>query len=685
MGVWWVRSATVAAFLCSTALFLVTMRADQAERDWSTSAMHAVHRFALSQRSLQRDLLNARVGILRNYDPINRDLDNARFNLERLAALSQDAETRLLIADATLRVAKQEMFVERFKTNNALLQNALASFTMADNRVLEGTSESQLATDILKLTLDTSPEAVAAARASIEGLSGHSAGAKHLRTNATLLLAVLPAVDQGLRELRALRLDERADRLRTLVSAESDARRTAVTRWIVGHIIFGVVTIALIAIWMVLLRLRNQHLQRLAETERMNATVANLLIDAQLFDGKGRLRRVLGQLADRLGADRAWLVISDATGEALSICWPETSEGDQPLFAQCANISTAEGLWEDDVLRLRGGELKSDRIAAILSQENVTDMLFMRGEEAPGVIIGFASKHRHLTAYRHTIGGLTAAFAAVRQALQRHLLAEERFALERKLAQSRRMEVIGAVATGVAHNFNNILGAISGFSEIAHGQTSPGSVVRQSLGEIQLAVSRAERVVEEILNFGRPASGKKMPIDLLPLMAEVSRMFDASGQGVRLKVELVSDPEPVFGNPDQLQQVVLNILNNAAQAVRYSGEIHLRLRTEHLRQPVEFSHSSLPSGPYIVIAVADQGPGIGLRNFPRLFEPFFTTRAAGTGLGLSTAWEVAVEHGGTIDVVTLEGVGSTFSLWLPVPRGAELTMTAAIRTIAEAA
>lgn len=671
-GLWWIRCTTVAAFLCSIALLFLTMRANDAERQWSNDTMHAVHIFALAQRSLQRDLLNARVGILRSYDPINRDLERARGGLDRLVSLSPGADIRALLGDSYRRVARQEMLVENFKTNNALLQNALASFTMADIENRGGAKENQLAAGILKLTLDTSPEAVSWARASIEALSKQGEAAEHLRANASLLLTVLPAVDQSLHDLRALRLDERADRLRFLVSAESDVRRGAVTRWVVGLILFAVVTIALIAIWMIMLRLHNRDLQRLAENEHLNATVANLLIDARLFDGKGRLHRVLRRLAERVGADRAWLGIANAAGEPISVCWPAPPPGEQESpFARCADVTLSACMWQGDMLRLCSADVQHAPLAAILREEGIADMIFMRGEEMSDAMIGFASTRGKMAADQHIMGGLATAFAAIRQALQRHILAEERLALERKLGQSRRMETIGAVATGVAHNFNNILGAISGFSEIAHRHTRPGSIVRRSLGEIQLAVSRAEQVVEEILSFGRPTPGKKKLLDPLCLVAEISRMFEASGQKASLTIDIISAPERLVGSFEQLLQLLHNVLNNAAQAGGSLKPIHLSLRMEHLRQPADLSHASLPPGQYVVIAIADEGAGIAPRNLPRLFEPFFTTRGGGTGLGLSTAWETAIDHGGTIDVRANANAGSVFALWLPVLRSVE--------------
>lgn len=668
---WWARGSAVAALLSTIMLFVQTMRENAAEERWSATSLQAVHRFALSQRSLERDMLNARVGILRDYDSINRDLDSSRKSLERLAALSVGSTGLALVRQSLVNAARQERLVEQFKTNNALLQNALSSFTMASGRAAPGGREQGLAARVLKLTLDTSPEAILDAREAIEAIplsTRQSTATRHLVVNASLVLAVLPAIDEDLRSLRSLRLDERSDRLRLLLVAESDARRARVAQWEIALIAAGILTIALFTLWLLLLRLNNRQFRRVAENEHMNATVANLLIDGRLFDGEDRMRHVLAQLADRLGADCAWLHIADRSGEPWSLCWPTSAPETCDIFRHLANRHRASGDWRNDILRPLRGEYIDRRRADGAATPQLSDMVLIRSDENAGALIGFAASGAMLKAAPDILMAMTAAFAAIRQALERHVLEEERLALERKLAQSRRMEVMGAVATGVAHNFNNILGAIGGFGEIALAHTKPGSAVRRSLKEIQFAVDRAERIVEEILHFGKPQLGRKEGVDPIHVVAETMNMFDASGRPGRLMVDVISAPEQIRANRAQLQQVLLNILNNASLASPDDGEIRIEMRTEQLRSAIGLSHSALGAGQYVVISVIDRGRGIAARNIPRLFEPFFTTRTDGTGLGLATAWDVVIDHGGTIDVVSSLALGATFSIWLPAMR-----------------
>lgn len=669
---WWARGAAVASLLSTIMLFAQSMRESAAEEHWSATSLQAAHRFALSQRSLQRDMLNARVGILRDYDSINRDLGCSRHSLEQLAALSAGSNVRAQVRSALAGLSRQEILVEQFKTNNALLQNALSSFTTASGRGEPAGGDQGLAARVLKLTLDTSPEAIGDAREAIDAIpmsTRHAAATRHLIANASLVLAVLPAIDRDLRELRALRLDERSDRMRQLLVSESDARRERVAQWEIGLISLGVLTIALFTLWLLLLRLNNRHFRRLAENEHMNATVASLLIDGRLFDGDERMQHVLAQLADRIGADHAWLHIADRAGEPWSICWPSPSQGASELFLRLADIHRTSEDWKNDVIRLRAreGERRADSPA---ERGDFADLILFRSDRSAAALMGFASRGATMKSDPGIVMAMTAAFAAIRQALERHMLEGERLALERKLARSRRMEVMGAVSTGVAHNFNNILGAIGGFGEIALAHTKPGSVVRRSLNEIQFAVDRAEKIVEEILHFGKPQPGRKEAVDPIDLVSEAVQMFEASRRPGQLRIDMISAPERIRVNRAQIQQVLLNIFNNASIATAAGGDIRVEMRAEQLSAAVSLSHSALGPGQYAVFAVIDRGRGIAERNIPRLFEPFFTTRPDGTGLGLATAWDMVVDHGGTIDVASGLMLGSTFSIWLPVLRAA---------------
>ena len=228
------------------------------------------------------------------------------------------------------------------------------------------------------------------------------------------------------------------------------------------------------------------------------------------------------------------------------------------------------------------------------------------------------------------------------------------------------METIGTMASGVAHNFNNIIGAIGGFSEMAELRTRPGSLARRDIGEIRQAVERARDLVDDILNFARSDQGERRPLDLAELILETARLLRATGEidiGVQIEVPAGAI---VVGNSAKLQQVIMNICNNAASAGDPARRVQLSLKTSHLLHSLKLSHSEIEAGRYLVIMVTDRGNGISPTSMPRIFDPFFTTRPEGTGLGLSTAWEVVADHGGSIHVLSHRAVGTRFAVWLPL-------------------
>jgi CheY-like chemotaxis protein len=227
------------------------------------------------------------------------------------------------------------------------------------------------------------------------------------------------------------------------------------------------------------------------------------------------------------------------------------------------------------------------------------------------------------------------------------------------------METVGALASGIAHNFNNIVGAILGHIEMAEVQLAPGSQPARNLGEIRRAGERARDLVDQILAFGRRRDVQRRPVSMKGLVAETSSLLHASlPSGIELAIGEVSDAAVISGQPGQLQQVILNLCNNAAQAMDQVGRVEIETEVHQITGARSLTHGDLPPGRYVRIAVSDAGRGIEETVLEHIFEPFFTTRLAGSGLGLATVREIVREHGGAMNVLSTPGVGSRFEAWL---------------------
>ena len=250
--------------------------------------------------------------------------------------------------------------------------------------------------------------------------------------------------------------------------------------------------------------------------------------------------------------------------------------------------------------------------------------------------------------------------------LEREKHEGEKAKLTARLERALRLQMVGELASGVAHNFNNIISAILGYSEMASSEVEPGGKAARRIAEIEKAAERGRDLVDSILTFGRRSDARSSLILITELLSETASLLRASlPSGVELIVADVPAGLAVFGEPAQLQQIIVNLCRNAAQAMGGSGRIDVSADTQHLTIARVFSVGELEPGSYARIAVSDDGPGFSEEVGKRLFEPFFTTRPAGTGLGLATVRKIVRDHDGAIDVASAQGKGSRFEVWLP--------------------
>jgi signal transduction histidine kinase len=264
---------------------------------------------------------------------------------------------------------------------------------------------------------------------------------------------------------------------------------------------------------------------------------------------------------------------------------------------------------------------------------------------------------------------MAAAVHAVQRAERRRRQAQQ--ALQTQRARASRLESLGTLAGGVAHDFNNVLAGIVGFGEMAHTAAPAGSDQARHLDKVLQAASRGQALVERVLAFSRGGARSAVVFELEPVVEEVLTLLTASLRpGVVLERALEASQARLRGDPTQAFEAVMNLCTNALQAMQDTpsgGLLSVRLRREAVAVPRVLSHSRLAVGPHLALCVSDQGHGIAPAVMERLFEPFFTTRAAqsGTGLGLAVVHGVVAEFKGAIDVQSTPGQGARFTIYLP--------------------
>jgi signal transduction histidine kinase len=648
-------------------------------------ALQAFDDFALAEASLHRDVLQARAGLLHNYDPLSRSLEQ----MERAAAALQfHAEAEGIDPAPAGRLAalvtRQAELTEQFKSDNAILQNSLAYAALLSTSPAFGAKAVELApyigtlaAAILQLTRDTSPESIRALERQIGEFAEHVPAADGDReaaqaflTHARLLHDLLPAADERLRALLAVPSRQPLEETRVLFAEhqsgiEATARRF---RWFLYAA--SLLLLVMLARLGMNLRARAHALRRRAAFERAIAETSTRLISFPPSEIERRLEHVLGGLAKATGMERGYVVLNTvpmkvhawcADGATYPLGWPEQAAAVSAMLRKPGHDIIALS----DVATLPAGECRDALTAAGVGAWGC--MPLIRAGKEIGILgfDAFRSIPKRDQVYPISVMRLVA--DAVAGAIERESLARDRARLTARLERARRMQTIGSLTSGIAHNFNNIIGAILGYAEMAEPRLAAGSKPAQHLREIRQAAERGRDLIEHILTFGRRSDAPVQRVQLHSLLGEAASLLTASlPKRTELIVHEVPPDLAIAGEPVQLQQIILNLCTNAAQAMEGSGAVHIAAEQKDLAIPLRLSHGELAPGQYVSLAVSDTGRGFDEAVARRLFEPFFTTRLMGTGLGLATVREIVHGHNGAMNVASEPGRGSRFEAWLPL-------------------
>lgn len=232
----------------------------------------------------------------------------------------------------------------------------------------------------------------------------------------------------------------------------------------------------------------------------------------------------------------------------------------------------------------------------------------------------------------------------------------------REMARADKLESVGLLAGGIAHDFNNLLSTILGNVSLAQLSPSCNAELQDLLVRTEDACLRAKGLTHQLLTFAKGGSPVKETVDL-PELIRASADFTLTGSNVRAVVEVLDDIPAVRIDGSQINQVINNLVINAKEAMPDGGVITIRIKRAQLR---DHDVAHLPAGTYVSVSVRDQGPGIEAEVISKIFDPYFTTKNRGSGLGLTTSYSIIKKHDGHLEVSSRQGMGSTFRFYLPV-------------------
>ena len=355
--------------------------------------------------------------------------------------------------------------------------------------------------------------------------------------------------------------------------------------------------------------------------------------------------------------------------EAIKITWDESPTGQGPVGVAirmgkpviCQNLLTDPrfSLWREEAVR-RG---YAGAIALPLRNETGVFGALVLYAATPDAIIP-----TQVDLLCRLAENLAYALRVLRMKAAGEQAARKRDALEAQLHQAQKMEAIGRLAGGVAHDFNNMLAVISGHADLALEQTAPDSPLYADLLAIQKASQRSADLTRQLLAFARKQTIAPKVLDLNDTIAGMLKMLGRLiGEDIELLWKPASTLWPVNMDPSQIDQIMANLVVNARDAITGVGKITIETGQAEFDESYCEAHAGFTPGQYVLLAVSDNGCGMSREILAQLFDPFFTTkpRGRGTGLGLATVYGIVKQNYGCINVYSEPGQGSTFKIYLP--------------------